>query len=73
MDDETPSHYIFLFMLQLIPFHVIGLSIEAKYPYNPMWDVQQSTWSVGGGCSSVIFWTAKFPLLWPVLIKNRLL
>ena len=29
MDDETSSHYIFLFMLLLIPFHVIGLSIKA--------------------------------------------
>ena len=29
MDGETSSHYIFLFMLLLIPFHVIGLSIKA--------------------------------------------
>ena len=29
MDDETSSHYIFLFLLLLIPFHVIGLSIKA--------------------------------------------
>ena len=29
MDDETSSHYIFLFMLLLIPFHVIGLSSKA--------------------------------------------
>ena len=28
MDDENSSHYIFLFMLLLIPFHVIGLSIK---------------------------------------------
>ena len=30
MDDETSSHYIFLFMLMLIPFLVIGLSIKAN-------------------------------------------
>ena len=30
MDDETSSHYIFLFMLLLIPFLVIGLSIKAN-------------------------------------------
>ena len=29
-DDETSSHYIFLFMLLLIPFLVIGLSIKAN-------------------------------------------
>ena len=29
MDDETSPHFIFLFMLLLIPFHVIGLSIKA--------------------------------------------
>ena len=32
MDDETSSRYIFLFMLLLIPFLVIGLSIiKSKY------------------------------------------
>ena len=30
MDDETSSHYIFLFMLLLIPFLVIGLSIKSN-------------------------------------------
>ena len=30
MDDETSSHYIFLFVLLLIPFLVIGLSIKAN-------------------------------------------
>ena len=30
MDDETSSRYIFLFMLLLIPFLIIGLSIEAN-------------------------------------------
>ena len=30
MDDVTSSHYIFLFMLLLIPFLVIGLSIKAN-------------------------------------------
>ena len=29
MDGETLSPYIFLFMLLLIPFHVIGLSINS--------------------------------------------
>ena len=34
MDDETSSHYVFLFMLLLIPFLVIGLSIKANiYKY----------------------------------------
>ena len=28
MDDETSSHFIFLLMLLLIPFLVIGLSIK---------------------------------------------
>ena len=31
MDDETSSQHIFLVMLLLIPFLVIGLSIKAKY------------------------------------------
>ena len=30
MNDETLSHYIFLFMLLLVPFLVIGLSIKAN-------------------------------------------
>ena len=30
MDDETSSHYIFLFMLLLIPFLVISLNIKAN-------------------------------------------
>ena len=30
MDDEISSHYIFLFMLLLIPFLVLGLSIKAN-------------------------------------------
>ena len=30
MDDETSSHYIFSFMLLLIPFLVIGFSIKAN-------------------------------------------
>ena len=34
MDDETSSHYIFLFMLLLIPFLVIGLSIKANILIN---------------------------------------
>ena len=31
--DDTPSHYIFLFMLLLIPFLVIGLSIKTNICY----------------------------------------
>ena len=31
MDDETSSRYIFLFMLLLIPFLAIGLSINAVH------------------------------------------
>ena len=30
MDDETSCHYILLFMLLLIPFLLIGLSIKAN-------------------------------------------
>ena len=37
MDDETSSRYIFLFMLLLIPFLVIGLSIKVLNISNSEW------------------------------------
>ena len=41
MDDETSPHYIFLFMLLLIPFHVIGLSIKALLYIFIAWGLQK--------------------------------
>ena len=44
MDDETSSRYIFLFMLLLIPFLVIGLSIKALSVLVGVKELSRSIW-----------------------------
>ena len=41
VDDETSSHYIFLFVLLLVPFHLMGLSIKALLYIFIAWGLQK--------------------------------
>ena len=47
MGDETWSRYIFLFMLLLIPFLVIGLSTKALIyiEFSTMFNITNGTWT----------------------------